>query len=105
MNPLTEILKAVFNLSLKAIPFLFHGAVKLAHFLSAQRSIIGMFVTGLVLVFTGQAWAGIILFAKAGFLLFAAAFGVQLATSGVKVTMLPLISTPITPPPDKPANL
>lgn len=68
-------------------------------FLAADHAILGMLGSGLVLVFTGQAWAGVLLIAKAAFLICASGFGFQLATQGVKVTMLPLIP----PKTDQPA--
>lgn len=86
--------------------FLFFGGIALKvgkglfSFLAADHAILGMLGSGLVLVFTGQAWAGVLLLAKAAFLLCASAFGFRLATQGVKVTMMPLISPP---PPDKPS--
>lgn len=85
-------LKAIASLAFKAAPLLWSGLKKVFGFLTAQRSIIGMLFSGLVLCLAGQAWASVLMFAKAAFLLFAAAFGFHLTTHGVQVTMQPLMS-------------
>lgn len=101
------IAKLVIGAALAAIPLLFGAFRRVVGFLAAERSVFGMLITGLVLVFTGQAWSGVLLIAKGAFLLFAAAFGFQLTTTGVNLMMPPLMGPPIhgdgtTPPPVAP---
>lgn len=89
------IAKLIIGAALAAIPLLFGAFKRVVGFLAAERSVFGMLITGLVLVFTGQAWSGILLIAKGAFLLFAAAFGLKLTTTGVNLMMPPLMGPPI----------
>lgn len=87
--------KLIIGAALAMVPLLFGAFKRMVGFLAAERSVFGMLATGLVLVFTGQGFSGVLLIAKGAFLLFAAAFGFQLTTTGVNLMMPPLMGPPI----------